>query len=199
GGRGAGGAAPNRGSERGTSLEKGKGGAEPSLGPPRASTRRTWLKGAAAAGVLAAIGPWLVRDAFSSSGELNILNWSDELPDPVIPDFTKKTGIKVNSTPFSQNEEQIHKLHATKSQGFDLCQPTRDRAHQFKALGLLQPFDLNKLPNSKDVIPSMMEASTSVWTWDGKLYHLPHCWGTEAMAWRTDEWKGDVASLSFGD
>jgi spermidine/putrescine transport system substrate-binding protein len=164
-----------------------------------AFSRRTWLKGAAAAGVMAATGPWIVRDAFSSSGEVNLLNWSDELPDPVIPDFTKKTGIKVNSTPFSQNEEQINKLQATKGQGFDLCQPTRDRAPQFKDLGLLQPFDLNKLPTNKDVIPSMLEASTSVWTWDGKLYHLPHVWGTEAMAWRTDEWKGDPNNLSFGD
>ena len=87
----------------------------------RAFNRRSWLRGAAAAGVLAATGPWIVRDAFSSSGELNILNWSDELPDPVIPDFTAKTGIKVNTTPFSQNEEQINKLQATKGQGFDLC------------------------------------------------------------------------------
>jgi spermidine/putrescine transport system substrate-binding protein len=169
------------------------------FGAARAFNRRTWLKGAVAAGVLTATGPWLVRDAFSSSGELSILNWSDEIPDPVIPDFSKKTGIKVTTTPFSQNEEQITKLQSTKGQGFDLCQPTRDRAPQFKDLGLLQPFDLNKLPRTKDVIPSMMEASTSVWTWDGKLYHLPHCWGTEGMAWRTDEWKGSATDLSFGD
>jgi spermidine/putrescine transport system substrate-binding protein len=162
-------------------------------------SRRSVLKGAAAAGSAAAVGPWIVRDAFSSSGELNVLNWSDELPDPVIPEFTKKTGIKVNSTPFSQNEEQINKLQATKGQGFDLCQPTRDRSPQFKDLGLLQPFDMNKISNSKNLLPSMLEASTSVWTWDGKLYHLPHCWGTEAMGWRTDLWKGDSNKLSFGD
>ena len=182
-----------------TKLTKAQRATAATLQAARAFNRRAWLRGAAAAGVLAATGPWIVRDAFSSSGELNILNWSDELPDPVIPDFTAKTGIKVNTTPFSQNEEQINKLQATKGQGFDLCQPTRDRAPQFKDLGVLQPFDLNKMPNPTNVIPSMMEASTSVWTWDGKLYHLPHCWGTEAMAWRTDEWKGDASNLSFGD
>jgi spermidine/putrescine transport system substrate-binding protein len=36
----------------------------------------------------------------------------------VIPDFEKATGIKVNSTPFSQNEEQINKLQATGGDGF---------------------------------------------------------------------------------
>ncbi len=70
--------------------------------------------------------------------------WSDEFPDPVIPNFEKATGIKVNQTPFSQNEEQINKLQATGGEGFDLCQPTRDRAPQFKDLGVLAPFDMNR-------------------------------------------------------
>ncbi|MDA8253779.1 MAG: spermidine/putrescine ABC transporter substrate-binding protein, partial [Rhodospirillales bacterium] len=87
-------------------------------------TRRMLLARSAALGAAVAIGPFVVRDARSSSGTLSILNWSDELPDPVIPDFTKKTGIKVNATPFSQNEEQINKLQATGGEGFDLCQPT---------------------------------------------------------------------------
>src|ERR1700742_302917 len=79
----------------------------------QAFSRRLMLKASVAAGTVAAMGPYIVRDAFSSSGEISILNWDDELPDPVLPEFTKKTGIKVNTTPFSQNEEQINKLQAT--------------------------------------------------------------------------------------
>src|SRR5689334_5397972 len=162
-------------------------------------SRRLMLQRSLAAGALAA-GPWYVKDAFSSSGQLNILNWDDELPNPVIPDFTKKTGIAVNKTPFSQNEEQINKLQATGGEGFDLCQPTRDRAPQFKDIGVLAPFDMNKLPTNSALLPSMMEASTSLWTWDGGLYHLPHCWGSEALSWRTDKWQPkDPLQLSFGD
>jgi spermidine/putrescine transport system substrate-binding protein len=56
-------------------------------------SRRTMLKGAAAAGAVVASGPMIVKNAFSSSGELNLLMWSDEYPDPVIPDFEKKTGL----------------------------------------------------------------------------------------------------------
>jgi spermidine/putrescine transport system substrate-binding protein len=164
----------------------------------RAFSRRTMLLNAAAAGAVLATGPWLVKDAFSSSGELNILNWADEVMDPVIPNFTKQSGIKVNSTPFSQNEEQINKLQATEGEGFDLCQPTRDRAPQFKELGVLAPFDMNKLPNSKNLIPSMLQGSTSIWTWDGGLYHLPHVWGSEAISWRTDLTKLEYSTLSFG-
>lgn len=164
----------------------------------RTFTRRVLFKGALAAGTMAAAGPYLVRDAFSSSGELNILNWADELPEPVIPEFTKKTGIKVNSTPFSQNEEQINKLQATEGEGFDLCAPTRDRAPQFHELGVLAPYDMSKL-KLDNVLPAMLEGSTSVWTWDGGLYHVPHCWGSEAIAWRSDLAPGlTYDKLSYG-
>ncbi|MFZ5677286.1 MAG: extracellular solute-binding protein [Pseudomonadota bacterium] len=169
------------------------------LAAVRKFNRRAFTKAALAAGALIATGPAYVRSALSSSGELNLLNWSDEFPDPVIPDFEKATGIKVNSTPFSQNEEQINKLQATEGDGFDLVQPTRDRAPQFKDLGVLAPIDIKKLKNIGNVLGSFIESSSSIWTWEGGLYHLPHLWGTEAISWRTDQWKGDPAALSYGD
>ena len=88
-------------------------------------------------------------------------------------------------------------MQATGGEGFDLCQPTRDRAPQFKELGVLAPYDMNKLKNVSSIIPSMLAGSQELWTWDGGLYHLPHCWGTESLSWRTDLYKGDLADLSY--
>ena len=164
----------------------------------RAFNRRTMLKSAAAAGAIAAVGPMYVRDAFSSSGEVNLLMWSDEFPDPVIPNFEKATGIKVNQTPFSQNEEQINKLQATGGEGFDICQPTCNRAPQYKDLQVLAPWDTSKLKHMANLVPSMIGNSTNLWTWDEGLFHLPHCWGSEALSFRTDLYKGDLSKLSFG-
>ena len=62
---------------------------------------------------------------------------------------------------------------------------------------MLQPFDTNKLKLDA-LLPAMLEGSTSVWTWDGKLFHVPHCWGSEAISWRTDLTKLDYATLSYG-
>jgi spermidine/putrescine transport system substrate-binding protein len=160
--------------------------------------RRTLLK-ASAVGVGAVAAPAIIsRSALASSGEINLLMWSDEFPDPVIPGFEKATGIKVNTTPFSQNEEQINKLQATGGEGFDLCQPTANRAPQYHDLNVLAPFDMNKLKNTGNVLPAMLKGSQDLWTWDSGLYHLPHCWGSEAISYRTDEWKGDPKTLSFG-
>ena len=163
----------------------------------RSFTRRVLLSRSAVLGTAAAMGPWIVKDALSSSGVLNIINWDDELPNPVIPDFEKKTGIKVNATPFSQNEEQINKLQATGGEGFDACQPTHDRAPQFKELDILQPLDVSKL-HLDGLLPAMIETSQRYWTWDGKLYHVPHCWGSEAISWRTDKTTLDYSTLSYG-
>lgn len=165
----------------------------------RRFNRRVLLKAGAGAAAVLVAGPGLVRSARSSSGELNLLNWSDEFPGDVIPNFEKATGIKVNSTPFSQNEEQINKLQATGGEGFDLVQPTRDRAPQFKDLGVLAPIDTGKIKSFANIQPTFVQSSASLWTWNGGLYHLPHLWGTEAVSWRTDKWKGDPTKLSFGD
>src|SRR5882724_252283 len=174
------------------------GSSRKTLVSARAFSRRLLLRRAAGSVPLAALAPTILSYGCSKGpGELNLLMWSDEWPDPVLPDFTAKTGITVNKTLFSQNEEQIAKLKAGEV-AFDLCQPTRDRAPQFKDLAVLAPWDQKKAPTGA-LLPYMLDSSVSVWTWNGGLYHLPHVWGTEAMAWRTDKWKRDAKDLSFGD
>ncbi len=161
-------------------------------------SRRSVMKAAAAVGAVGLSAPLVTRNALSSSGELNLLMWSDEFPGDVIPNFEKATGIKVNQTPFSQNEEQINKLQATGGEGFDLCQPTVNRAPQFKDIDVTAPYDLNKLKNVDKLLPSMVKASEDLWKWDDGLHHLPHCWGSEALSFRTDLYKGDLTKLSYG-
>jgi spermidine/putrescine transport system substrate-binding protein len=178
------------------STRKSPTSAEETARAARLFSRRLMLKSSLYGAALAA-SPAIVHDALSSSGTLSLLNWDDELPDPVIPDFEKKTGIKVTMTPFSQNEEQINKLQATRGAGFDLCQPTHDRAQQFEEIDVLQPFDERQL-NVAGLLPSMIKTSQTAWTWKGRLYHVPHCWGTEAISWRNDQTRLTYANLSYG-
>lgn len=160
--------------------------------------RRTMLRNAAAAGAVLAAGPWLTKNAFSSSGELNVFSWSDYMPEAHIKGFTDKTGIKINFTGYGSNEDLLAKIQATKGRGFDLISPTVDRVNQWKPLGVLQPFDMNRVP-TKNIVPSLLKGSADIWTWDGGQYHLPWTWGTEMLAWRTDKWSRDYKDLSYGD
>src|SRR4051794_22612658 len=86
-------------------------------------TRRTLLKGAGAAGVTASVGPWFIKDALSSSGELTWFTWDDYEPKPFVEQFTKDTGIKLNMQIFTGNEDAINKMRASRGQGYDLVTP----------------------------------------------------------------------------
>ena len=71
---------------------------------PTTIKRRSVLKGAAAFGAIGA-GPWIISPgALASSGEINVLMWSDYLPPAWLDGFTRKTGIKVNYTGIGSNE-----------------------------------------------------------------------------------------------
>jgi spermidine/putrescine transport system substrate-binding protein len=162
-------------------------------------SRRTVMKSAVALGAVGFATSIVTENALSSSGDLNLLMWGDEFPGDVIPGFEKASGIKINQTPFNQNEEQINKLQATGGEGFDLCQPTRNRAPQFKDLAVLAPYDMKKLTNTGALLPAMLEGSTSLWTWEDGVYHMPHCWGSEAISYRTDLFKGEVSYGALWD
>ena len=61
-------------------------------------SRRRLLKSAVAIGAVGFAAPLTVKNAFSSSGELNFEGWAgyDDLKKTVFPAFEKATGIKVN-------------------------------------------------------------------------------------------------------
>ena len=94
-------------------------------------SRRGLLQGAGAAALAA---PLYSKSALASSGEVNILMWSDYLPPEFISGFEAKTGIKVNYTGIGSNEEIINKMKATKGQGFDIVSPTNNRSLQWGPL-----------------------------------------------------------------
>ena len=161
-------------------------------------TRRTILKRSlAVGGTIAAAGPWIVQDAFSSSGSLNIMIWSDYLPEKFVKKFEASTGITIRHTSYGSNEELINKIKATKGRGYDLVSPSNDRSNLWKDLELLSLFDMNRVPADK-IIGSMMKISTE-FSWDSVQRHLPYLWGTEAVAWRTDLWESEYGKLSYGD
>jgi spermidine/putrescine transport system substrate-binding protein len=161
--------------------------------------RRAILKGAAAAGTFAALGPFVLTEAAkAASGELKILIWTGYVPQSVRDKFEADTGVSIKVTNYGSNEELLNKMKATKGRGFDIISPTLNREPQWAPLGLLQPWDMNKVPTDK-VVAGLLKGSTDAWTWDGEVYHLPYVWGTEAMSWRTDKFTREYKDLTYGD
>ena len=162
--------------------------------------RRKVLKGGVALSA-AAIGPWVISPkALASSGEINVLMWSDYLPEPYLAAFEEKSGIKVNYMGIGSNEEIINKMKATKGAGIDICSPTNMRSGQWVDLELLQPWDKSKITTIENVNPTMLKVGDVEWNFgDAGSHWLPQIWGTEGIGWRTDLWSPADGVPSYGD
>ena len=153
--------------------------------PLRNLNRRRFLQSSAAVTAGLAAPAIVSRQALASSGEINIMMWSDYLPPSFVEAFEGSTGIKINFTGIGSNEEIINKLKATGGEGFDIVSPTVNRNLLWAELGLLQPFDMSKIAIEK--VNPAMALGDAHWNFDGKGSHwVPHIWGTEGVAWRTD-------------
>lgn len=131
------------------------------------------LPGLLAAAFILAAGP-------ANAETLRLLTWGGYAPDEVIEMFKAETGIDVKVTK-SNNEEMISKLRATGGSGFDLAQPSQDRITGAQAeYDIYKPLDLSKI-DSKLFIASMLEATKRNTTLDGKVYGVPHVWGTSGL------------------
>ena len=131
---------------------------------------------------LAAFG--LAGIAAAQDNKLRLITWADYVPADVVAQFKKETGIDVEIT-LSNNEEMISKLRATGGAGFDLAQPSQDRiAGPQQEFGIYKPMDLTKIKGEL-FIPSMLDATKKNTTVDGKVYGLPHIWGTDGLVVNT--------------
>ncbi len=183
-----------------TSLKDQQRAASATMRAARAS-RRSILKGAAALGAVGLVAPAFVRKAFSSSGELNWFTWEDYAPKPLVERFEKDTGIKLNVTTFSSNEDQLNKLKAAGGgAGWDMASPSVPWIPAHVENGNLGPIDPEKATSMKNIFPSFLEQAVAFGAQkDGKWYGLPYDWGTEALAYNTEQVKLEYGTASFGD
>jgi spermidine/putrescine transport system substrate-binding protein len=122
--------------------------------------------------------------ALAQEKTFRLLTWAGYAPADVVAQFEKESGYKVELTP-SNNEEMISKLRATGGAGFDLAQPSQDRiTGPQQEFGIYKAMDMSKL-KSELFIPSMLEATKKNTTLAGKVYGLPHIWGTEGLVVNT--------------
>ncbi|MFQ6022798.1 MAG: extracellular solute-binding protein [Acidiferrobacterales bacterium] len=136
-------------------------------------TKKTVIRFLAAAGLVAVAGS-------VEADTLRLLTWGGYAPEKVIEMFKAETGIDVKVTK-SNNEDMISKLRATGGSGFDLAQPSQDRVTSAQAdYDIYKPLDLSKIDASQ-MIPSMLEATKKSTTLGGKVYGVPHVWGTSGL------------------
>ncbi len=163
-------------------------------------SRRHLLKSAAVLGAAGLAAPMYVRNAFSSSGELNFTGWAGypALAEKVFPAFTAATGIKVNFSELPGQDEMFAAGKvAASAGGIDMIEPTIDRWGGWNSNGLLAAWDPAKLAMD-NYLPGLADGSAGTRSKDagGALFYVPSNWGTESIVYKKDGAKlGEPASL----
>lgn len=132
-------------------------------------------------------------DASGGSGELNIFVWTEYLPDSVVTKFEKETGIKVNVSTYSSNEDMLAKVKSETPGAYDLLVPSDYMVAQLIAQDMLKPLDFEKLPNFSHIGESYKNPSYD----PGNVYSVPYMGGAGAIAVNTA--KVDMEITSYAD
>ena len=112
------------------------------------------------------------------NGTINIYTWTEYIPDSVIAKFEKETGIKVNHTTFSSNEDMLAKVKSEEEGAFDIIQPSDYMIEQMASQGMLEELDKSALTNLSNIGDAYLNPSYD----PGNKYSIPYLGGVEAIA-----------------
>lgn len=108
---------------------------------------------------------------------LNVYAWSGEIPDFVINQFEKETGIKVNFSTYENNEIMYTKLKATHESGYDIVMPSSYFVDRMRRQRMLAIIDHSKLKNWHHLNPDLTHPA-----YDPDLSHaVPFIWGVTGI------------------
>ncbi|MFD1705985.1 PotD/PotF family extracellular solute-binding protein [Siminovitchia sediminis] len=130
----------------------------------------------------------------SKKEEVNIMNWSEYLPPHLIEQFEEETGIKVNYSEISSNEEMIAKLNVSGGE-FDLAVPST-----YFIEVLIKEDKLEKI--NKDNIPHLKNIGEDYLGWEfdpNDDYSLPYMWGTEVIVVNEELVDDEIEVTSYKD
>nr|WP_321467811.1 extracellular solute-binding protein [uncultured Desulfobulbus sp.] len=122
----------------------------------------------------------IVGSACGADKVVNLYIWSEYIPDEVLADFTKETGIKVNISTYDSNEAMYAKVKLV-GKGYDLVVPSSDYVGLMRREGLLLPVDTKKIANFSLIAPRFTNQSFD----PNNGYSVPYMWGSTALAVNT--------------
>lgn len=145
-------------------------------------SRRTLLKGAA----LATVGLTSMRlfstPAHAAGGELNIIAWEGYDLNAELADWRKATGVTVQSSSMTSQDDVHTPFLAGNPPGIDLAEYNHAYADLYiNELKIVKPIDRTKVPNySAD---NLFDAffDKPAWFSDGQLWGAPYIWGMNSI------------------
>lgn len=112
---------------------------------------------------------------------LNLYVWTEYVPESVIKGFEEESGISVNVSTFSSNEDMLAKVKAESEGAFDIVQPSDYMVAQMINQDMLEKMDKEQLPNLVNIGEAYLKPSYDP---TGE-YSVPYLGGVGAIAVNT--------------
>jgi spermidine/putrescine transport system substrate-binding protein len=123
--------------------------------------------------------------------KLSVFCWSEYIPQSVIDQFSKETGIQVSVENYASNEEMLAKLMAGGGE-YDIIQPSEYVVEALIAQKLLHPIDKTKIPNLSNIAPQFLKMGFD----PDNSFSVPFMAGTVGIVVNTDLIKDDIKSFA---
>jgi spermidine/putrescine transport system substrate-binding protein len=114
---------------------------------------------------------------FADDNILNVYNWSNYMPDDVIAQFEKETGIHINYSTYDGNDTLYAKLKADPNAGYDVIVPSSSFVDRMKKQNMLEKLDKSQLSNFKNMNPSLLGKAFD----PNNDYSIPYLWGSTGI------------------
>ena len=125
---------------------------------------------------------------------LNVLCWEGYADPAFVQDFEKANNVEVRRTYIGSNDEIFGKL-AAGGTAYDLISPSSDTTMKLIDAGLVQPLNLNNIPNYKDLYDVFQKPKWLVK--DGKVYGVSYGWGPVFVTVNADKIPNPEQSLKL--
>lgn len=129
---------------------------------------------------------------------VHLYTWTEYVPEGLLEQFTKETGIKVIQSSLQSNEEMYAKVKAQligNNDGYDIIAPSNYFVSKMSREGMLQELDHSKLPVIAELDPNMLDKSYD----KGNKYSLPQLLGAPGIAFNTEVYGDGSRFTSWGD
>lgn len=131
-------------------------------------------------------------DKKGKNGELNVYFWTEYFPEDLITKFEDETGIKVNFSTYSSNEDMLNKIKSEDEGAYDICVPSDYMVAMMKEQGLLDEINKDNIPNLSNIDPVYLGQYFD----ENNSYSVPYMGGCATLCINTDKIKDEITSWS---
>ncbi len=117
------------------------------------------------------------------TGKIRISNWDAYMPEDLVKNFEKETGIEVQVSKHTTNEDIVGKLQAANGGGYDLVFISGPFVESLSKQGMLAELNHAQIPNLENLAPEASELAYD----QGNKFSVPYTWGTTGICYRSDK------------